>query len=153
MEFRWDHSYNGYDPVPLCHSKIPQACWATWTERFLQSCFSAELDVIFRGSDAINGNGIIYSISDFDHPVTSMTVSPFATQKSSSYFIGLSISEVCFFPFNSTLALLLSSFFGTFLKKISESSKKIFWNDFLETYTIFPIFPKKISKLKSSSAN
>ena len=67
-----------------CFYKVLKVYFVTFTE----------LDVIFRGSDAINANGITYTISDYDHPATSMTTSPFATQKSSSYFIGLSISEV-----------------------------------------------------------
>ena len=38
--------------------------------------------------------GITYTISDSDHPAANILGSPFATKKSSSYFIGLSVDEV-----------------------------------------------------------
>ena len=61
----------------------------------------SELDIIFHGSDAMDGGGITYTISDSDHPAANILGSPFATKKSSSYFIGLSVDEV------STVVIIL----------------------------------------------
>jgi hypothetical protein len=38
--------------------------------------------------------GITYTKSDSDHPAANILGSSFATKKSSSYFIGLSVDEV-----------------------------------------------------------
>ena len=51
--------------------------------------------MVFKGTDAVEGNGIYYAISSNDHPVTTLMVKNSIASSSSTNNIGLTISEVC----------------------------------------------------------
>jgi len=55
---------------------------------------SSEFEVIFKGSDALDRNGVFYTISENDHPVTKLLQLPFKAQRGTNVLISLNVQQV-----------------------------------------------------------
>jgi hypothetical protein len=55
---------------------------------------TADFELIFKGSDALDRNGAFYAISDNDHPVTKLLQQPFKAQKGTNVLISLNVQQV-----------------------------------------------------------
>ena len=53
-----------------------------------------ELQVIFKGSEVAEREGVYYAISDHDHPATKLMQSPYKISRGMAAQIGLSIRKV-----------------------------------------------------------
>ena len=77
-----------FEHFPLAFSNI-----RIWTNLLVNK--TPEFELGFRGSDAVISNGIYFAVSDdLDHPAATLMEYHYATKASSSYNIGISISEV-----------------------------------------------------------
>ena len=77
-----------YEYVRLAFSNI-----RIWTNLLVNQ--TPDFEMGFRGSDAVTSSGIYFAVSnDLDHPAATFMEHNYASQASSSYNIGISITEV-----------------------------------------------------------
>ena len=56
--------------------------------------FLPDFELIFKGSDAMDRNGVFYAISENDHPVTKLLQLPFKAQPATNVLISLNKQQV-----------------------------------------------------------
>ncbi len=59
-----------------------------------RSSLLLDLEIDFKGSDAVERNGVFFAVTNNDHPVCSLESSPFRTLPGTVATVGLSIKEV-----------------------------------------------------------
>lgn len=64
--------------------------------QYCQLNFFSELGVTFKGSDAVERNGIFFSVTNDDHPVAALSSRPYRVLPGNVATVALSIREVNF---------------------------------------------------------
>jgi len=65
--------------------------------------FYSEFDLVFKGSDALERDGVVFSLSGLDHPVTKLLQSPFKVSKKTLALVSISKKQVSLKKLASTL--------------------------------------------------
>ena len=118
-----------FEHFPLAFSNI-----RIWTNLLVNR--TPEFELGFRGSDAVLSNGIFFAVSnDLDHPAATLMEYHYATKASSSYNIGISISEVSF-PILYFCTSIIGRFWQVDRTALDTCQKDINVDEFVRNYGV-----------------